>query len=188
MQNVRPAAFDGNGAPAPGASLCPGCGQPVDPLRAGHVAILEGRGFSYFCDAECKHEYLRSHGQPSQEDVPTAAPPEVRYVTEVMEQAAPTMPPSSGVRAPLSSPPRSEPPRPSLPPARSTVSSAPSVRPTLPSIAVAEAIVESGRRPLATPLEARRAPAAPAVVAPPRRSTAFLDGLGIVAGAFTAAI
>jgi cation transport ATPase len=48
----------------------------VDPLRAGHVAILEGR-FRYFCRGECKREYLRSQGRPQEEDVATARPPPV---------------------------------------------------------------------------------------------------------------
>ena len=39
------------------ASLCPGCGKAIDPLRAGHVAILDG-GFRYFCGAECKSSYV----------------------------------------------------------------------------------------------------------------------------------
>lgn len=53
---------------------CPGCGRDVDPLRAGHVAILEGR-FRYFCRTECKGTFLAS-----EEQVETAAPPEVRAV------------------------------------------------------------------------------------------------------------
>jgi len=51
----------------------------VDPLRAGHVAVLEGR-FRYFCRAECKQAYLRAHGRPLEEDVPTAKPPEVARI------------------------------------------------------------------------------------------------------------
>jgi Cu+-exporting ATPase len=53
----------------------------VDPLRAGHVAVLEGR-FRYFCHAECKQAYLRAHGKPLEEDVPTAKPPEVARIIE----------------------------------------------------------------------------------------------------------
>jgi Cu+-exporting ATPase len=48
----------------------------VDPLRAGHVAVLEGR-FRYFCDAECKRSFVRAQGRPLPEDVATARPPEV---------------------------------------------------------------------------------------------------------------
>ena len=61
------------------ASLCPGCGQGVDPLRAGHVAVLES-GFRYFCDAECKQAYLRSRGRGPEEEIVTARPPEVAAV------------------------------------------------------------------------------------------------------------
>src|SRR5260370_25875321 len=57
-------------------SVCLGCGQDVDPLRAGHVAILEGR-FRYFCRGECKREFLRAQGRPQEEEVATARPPPV---------------------------------------------------------------------------------------------------------------
>jgi cation transport ATPase len=59
---------------------CPGCGGPVDPLRAGHVAILGGR-FRYFCRPDCKQLYLQAQGRPAEEDVATARPPEVALVT-----------------------------------------------------------------------------------------------------------
>jgi Cu+-exporting ATPase len=55
----------------------------VDPLRAGHVAVLEGR-FRYFCRAECKQAYLRARGKPLEEDVPTAKPPEVARVLDAV--------------------------------------------------------------------------------------------------------
>jgi len=38
--------------------------------------VLGGR-FEYFCGLACKREYLRDRGRADQEDVPTAAPPEV---------------------------------------------------------------------------------------------------------------
>lgn len=89
MQNLRSPGFDdapARTADAPSA-LCPGCGQGVDPLRAGHVAALEGRGFHYFCRASCKQEYLRAKGRPQEEDVPTARPPEVEYALEPANDA-----------------------------------------------------------------------------------------------------
>ena len=67
------------GSPASGGnetSRCPGCGGPVNPLRAGHVAILEGR-FLYFCGAECKRAYVHARGLTPEENVVTARPPEV---------------------------------------------------------------------------------------------------------------
>jgi Cu+-exporting ATPase len=89
MQNLRSPGFDD--APARAAdtpsALCPGCGQGVDPLRAGHVAAVEGRGFHYFCRASCKQEYLRAKGRPQEEDVPTARPPEVEYAIEPANDA-----------------------------------------------------------------------------------------------------
>jgi Cu+-exporting ATPase len=75
------AQFPGPPASSPtdgGEGKCPGCGHQVDPLRAGHVAILEGR-FSYFCQAECKQSYLRTQGRPPEEHVVTARPPAVSY-------------------------------------------------------------------------------------------------------------
>ncbi|HEY8087382.1 MAG TPA: HAD-IC family P-type ATPase [Polyangiaceae bacterium] len=40
------------------------------------MAVLES-GFRYFCNAACKHAYLRSRGRPLEEDVVTARPPAV---------------------------------------------------------------------------------------------------------------
>jgi cation transport ATPase len=50
----------------------------VDPLRAGHVAVLEGR-FRYFCKSDCKQRYLTQQGRPLEEDVATARPPDVVF-------------------------------------------------------------------------------------------------------------
>ncbi len=60
------------------ASTCPGCGQGLDPLRAGHVAILDGQ-FLYFCGPDCKQAYLKRQGRPPEEEVSTAAPPGVAF-------------------------------------------------------------------------------------------------------------
>ena len=64
-------------------AVCPGCGKPVDPLRAGHVAILRGQ-FFYFCDHACKVEHLQSvaDGAVLSDDVATAEPPKVEGATE----------------------------------------------------------------------------------------------------------
>ena len=68
----RPRSADSGGGP-----ICPGCGKDVDPLRAGHVAILEGR-FVYFCDAECKSSRFRGPASTlSPDEIETAAPPAV---------------------------------------------------------------------------------------------------------------
>jgi len=64
------------GVPASSASACPGCGAAIDPLRAGHVALFDG-GFRYFCRAECKQAFLTAEGRAMQEEVATAAPPQV---------------------------------------------------------------------------------------------------------------
>ncbi|MCU0690482.1 MAG: HAD-IC family P-type ATPase [Polyangiaceae bacterium] len=39
---------------------CPACARPVDPLRAGHVAIFQGR-FRYFCGLACRQQYVGQH-------------------------------------------------------------------------------------------------------------------------------
>jgi cation transport ATPase len=70
----------------------------VDPLRAGHVAVLES-GFRYFCDAACKQAYLRSRGRLPEEDIVTQRPPEVASVArgngtngDALSQMRPRMP------------------------------------------------------------------------------------------------
>jgi cation transport ATPase len=87
------------GVPASSSSSCPGCGAAVDPLRAGHVAMLDG-GFRYFCRAECKRAFLHAEGRSTQEEVATAAPPAV----------APSVPPPS--RPASRPPPRAAEPQP----------------------------------------------------------------------------
>ena len=101
MQNLRSPRFDAG--PAKPADLpstpCPGCGKGVDPLRAGHVAVLEGRGFQYFCRASCKQDFLRAIGRRQEEDV-TASPPEVAYAlapANAASGARAAPPPSSSV-------------------------------------------------------------------------------------------
>ena len=113
MANVQfplPTSPEPAGGPISGprsGPVCPGCGQGVDPLRAGHVAVLEG-GFRYFCDARCKQRYLSSEGLPQEEDVATARPPEVAYALEPANDAIrPSFP--SAPDGPTSS--RSAPPR-----------------------------------------------------------------------------
>src|SRR5579883_1704661 len=70
-----------------GALRCPGCGRGVDPLRAGHVAVLEGQ-FSYFCEAECKATYLSAQGGQLDEPVRTLAPPAGVVESHPAEDAA----------------------------------------------------------------------------------------------------
>ena len=76
---------------------CPSCGKPVDALRAGHVAILDG-AFRYFCDEACKRAFvLRSSGPPpsqveTAEPPPVAARPPLPLVPEPAPAAAPAPP------------------------------------------------------------------------------------------------
>lgn len=57
-------------------STCPACGKGLDPLRAGHVAVLGG-AFFYFCDRSCKADYMEARPIPDPEAVDTAAAPPV---------------------------------------------------------------------------------------------------------------
>ncbi len=59
-----------------GALVCPACGKAIDPLRAGQVAILEGR-FHYYCDEACKRGHLRGREGAPAVDAVTAEPPPV---------------------------------------------------------------------------------------------------------------
>src|ERR1019366_9067034 len=171
------------------ATFCPGCGQSVDPLRAGHVAVLESSGFHYFCDALCKRHYLSARGQPQEEDVATASPPDVEYAS-----ASPSEAPRSDLRARATPSPASNGHSPTLP---SIATTSPTeqrgTRATLPSIDVHEAFELS--RPISVrPADpsARRAPAPStsrgAADRGADRTTAFIDGMGIVAGVFAPAI
>jgi cation transport ATPase len=96
----------------------------VDPLRAGHVAVLEGR-FRYFCDSDCKQAYLNVMGRPHEEDVATASPPLVAPPPHERRNSrgAPAVRPDEP--PPASSSLAVEPP--------SRVGAAASARPTLPS-------------------------------------------------------
>ena len=96
MANARisgsPAVLQGSGGPTStilSVAVCPGCGGAVDPLRAGHVAVLDGR-FRYFCRPDCKRAYLATEVGP-QEEVPTARPPEVEAIHHTLRNG-----PSSG--------------------------------------------------------------------------------------------
>lgn len=66
-------------APMSATTACPACGKAVDPLRAGHVAILEA-GFQYFCDEACKRAFVVMGRGPLPSQVETAEPPRVAAV------------------------------------------------------------------------------------------------------------
>jgi cation transport ATPase len=67
------------------STSCPACDRPVDPLRAGHVAIFGDR-FHYFCDRNCRERFVRglvpsvpasrpSPAEPTPQPAPAVAPP-----------------------------------------------------------------------------------------------------------------
>ena len=78
---------------------CPSCGKPVDTLRAGHVAILDG-SFRYFCDEACKLSYVLRPSAPWPSQVETAEPPRV-----AMRSAATAMEASPSPSEPTASEP-----------------------------------------------------------------------------------
>jgi P-type Cu+ transporter len=55
---------------------CPACGNAVDSLRAGHVAIHDGR-FQYFCNEQCKRELVAQSSGPVPSQVVTIEPPPI---------------------------------------------------------------------------------------------------------------
>jgi Cu+-exporting ATPase len=145
-------------ASAPASTpLCPGCGKGVDPLRAGHVAVLEGR-FRYFCNAGCKQRFLSVEGLPQEEDVATAAPPDVAPVHDTHREDIANPPRTQ--RVPIAARPADPPPQP--PPAVSVIEG-----PRLPEQARAEP-------PRVPPSWLRALPA--------------IDSVGIVLGVFVPAI
>jgi Cu+-exporting ATPase len=75
-------------------AVCPGCGGGVDRLRAGHVAIVDGR-FEYFCGADCKRSFSLSRGAALGEDIATAEPPAVMPEAPEQSPAAPPVPAAS---------------------------------------------------------------------------------------------
>src|SRR4051794_26425380 len=81
-----------SGAPASeraATAICPGCGKGVDPLRAGHVAILDG-AFAYFCNAQCKLERFRGVASTlSPDEIATMEPPPVVIVPTMPTPAPP---------------------------------------------------------------------------------------------------
>lgn len=76
------------------ASFCPACRKPIDALRAGQVAILDGQ-FRYFCDAKCKGEYVEVLSKrPTLNEALTQQPPPVQSgVRSAKPEPIPASPP-----------------------------------------------------------------------------------------------
>jgi Cu+-exporting ATPase len=81
------------------APQCPACGKSVDPLRAGHVAIL-GDEFHYYCDDVCKRNHVRGL-RSGVVEAPTADPPPVVAVP-ISAPRTRDEPPSGPVPSPVS--------------------------------------------------------------------------------------
>ena len=80
---------------------CLGCGKPTDPLRAGHVAILDGQ-FRYFCGLGCKAAYVKDAPSLALSLDRTADPPPVRMKARepvaTQPEPSPISDPASGER------------------------------------------------------------------------------------------
>ena len=68
-------------ASAPREGVCAGCGLALDALRAGHVAILDGK-FRYFCKSACKQLFAAASSRADVFEAPTMAPPPVQSGSE----------------------------------------------------------------------------------------------------------
>jgi cation transport ATPase len=171
----------------------------VDPLRAGHVAALEGRGFHYFCNPACKQDYLRAQGRPQEEDVPTATPPDVAYGFDHANGLG--VAPPSDVGAPRATLPSfedivSRPVRAAAGAAASvngvSTTSGASTTSAARATAPPSGATVSVRGPVVIDdlPDARRAPSAPAPAPEPKGDgpVAIIDGVGIVAGVLAPAI
>jgi Cu+-exporting ATPase len=129
------------------------------------VAVLEGR-FRYFCRADCKQTYLRAHGRPLEEDVPTAKPPDVARINDLVSGRALTPGPRSNGSA-----------------------AAPSIATPLDEIEWPRARMEAPTR-VAVALEAPARPARrdPRGDARRERALPFIEAAGIGMGALVPAI
>jgi cation transport ATPase len=176
---------------------CPACGRGVDSLRAGHVAILEGR-FLYFCDERCKRDLIAQSSGPLPSEVVTAEPPPVQSTPISRERPLdvarePQGPPASSASAVARSsaggfpaPPGDEPPA-TLP---SVLAAPPAFAPPRvaafeepPPRALARSRSTVAPHP-AAPLDAREAAGLPVAARVP---TAVTMG-GLVAGVMAAAL
>jgi P-type Cu+ transporter len=63
-RNPEPSFDDG---PPPPIAFCDGCGAPIDPLRAGHVAHFFGT-FHYFCRLDCRALAVSQHERRAELD------------------------------------------------------------------------------------------------------------------------
>src|SRR5687768_13047513 len=83
--DARPRSSPASG-PVSSSAVCPACGTPIDTLRAGQVAVLDGV-FRYFCNATCKGAYVEIASKRPALDAVTAEPPIV--ASGVRSQAPP---------------------------------------------------------------------------------------------------
>jgi Cu+-exporting ATPase len=170
-----PAADSRTGGRSDGP-VCPACGKAVDPLRAGHVAII-GDEFRYYCDAECKREHVHSLRSGVLADVETAEPPAVapfEPVSVARARAAPSEETRPSSRLPLSAPTTNGP-----------VLEAPAIEEQAP-ITMRSIAPTSGLRPVPAPGVA----SAPRVDASRRRARRIelLSLAGIVAGVLASSV
>jgi cation transport ATPase len=80
--------------PASIPAACPACNKPLDALRAGQVAIIDG-AFRYFCDLTCKSAYVEVASKRPALEALTVDPPAVSVARSADARSAI----ASGVRA-----------------------------------------------------------------------------------------
>jgi P-type Cu+ transporter len=129
---------------------CPACGRGVDSLRAGHVAIMEGR-FLYFCDEHCKRELVAQASGPMPSEVATVEPPPVASMPISRERTVLATPEEAAL--PVSSR-RARDSGNGFPVHESPVSDEPPV--TLPSVLAASAATASIEDPPPRPVASAR--------------------------------
>ncbi|OJY16947.1 MAG: hypothetical protein BGO98_12275 [Myxococcales bacterium 68-20] len=128
------------------SASCPACDKPVDSLRAGQVAILDG-AFRYFCNADCKNAYVDAVSIRPSLDAMTAEPPPVAsaarsaqppvVISGVREQSSKDVGAVAG-RAPSSGRERAAQETPFFPPVASRASSTAELRLPSPSVTFAD--------------------------------------------------
>jgi HEAT repeat protein len=88
---------------------CPICLKPVDPLRARHVGVRDGKIVAY-CSAECQARAAAGAGAEAIEPAPTEPPPSGKRARTPASGVKATRTPASGVKAVVAPPPEEAPP------------------------------------------------------------------------------
>ncbi len=155
------------------ARPCPGCGRPVDALRAGHVACFDGRLYA-FCGLACRRRYLESErGGPEADGASPASGPGAPAALRPGAHATPptARPSRRGFEAPAAAVGSGPPSGPSpaalategetdtTPPASSGAPASSSVAPPSSSVAPPSSVTPASSAAFAPPSAVEAAPA-----------------------------